>query len=253
EFARRRGAGGLAWAVVEDSGALRSPLARHMSDAEIDGLLRATAARPGDVLFLGAGPPVPTRELLGEVRVALARDRGLVQAHGTPRAWSFAWVTGWPLFEWDDAGERWDAVNHPFTAPREADVDTFDVDPGAAVARAYDLVLNGVELGGGSIRLHSPDVQLRALAVLGVGEQEARERFGFLLRALSHGAPPHGGIAFGLDRLVMLLAGAGSIRDTIAFPKTQSGADPLTGAPAPADPAQLAEVGLRPLAPRPVD
>jgi aspartyl-tRNA synthetase len=246
EFAKRRGAKGLAWGVLEDDGSLRSPLAKFMSEAEVDGVREATGARLGDAVFFGAGKTRFTLELMGALRLALAQARGLVPAG----RWDFVWITDWPLFEWDEDAGRWDALHHPFTAPREDAVDLLENAPGEVPARGYDLVLNGVELGGGSIRIHRRDVQERVLAVLGIGEEEARERFGFLLDGLSYGAPPHGGIAFGLDRIVMLLAGAASLRDVIAFPKTASGTDPLTDAPGPVDEAQLAELGLR-LRPRP--
>jgi aspartyl-tRNA synthetase len=246
EFAKRRGAKGLAWGVVEGRHELRSPLAKFMAADEIDALFAATGAKPGDAIFFGAGATRFTQELMGALRVALARQRGLVPEPGQPTdKWNFVWVTDWPLFERDDDEGRWDAVHHPFTAPTEASAGLMEEDPGAAVSRAYDLALNGTELGGGSIRIHRRDVQERAFRVLGISEEEAEERFGFLLRGLSYGTPPHGGIAFGLDRIVMLMAGAASLRDVIPFPKTQSGADPLTDAPAPVDEAQLAELGLR--------
>ncbi|MDP9405961.1 MAG: aspartate--tRNA ligase [Actinomycetota bacterium] len=245
DFAKARGAKGLAWAVVESPTALRSPLAKFMSDEEMTALVAATGAAAGDAVFFGAGPTVATRELLGALRVALAADRGLVPAD----RWDFVWVTDWPMFEWDDDAKRWDAVHHPFTAPHERWLDRLEQAPGEATARAYDLALNGVELGGGSIRIHRRDVQERVFALLGISAEEAAERFGFFLRGLSYGAPPHGGIAFGLDRLVMLMAGGTSLRDVIPFPKTQSGSDPLTDAPAPVDAALLAAVGLRALPP----
>ncbi|HVM15272.1 MAG TPA: aspartate--tRNA ligase [Egibacteraceae bacterium] len=245
EFARGRGAKGLAWAVVEDDGSLRSPLAKFMSDDEVADLRATTKADPGDAIFFGAGETRFTQELLGALRVALARARGLVPED----RWDFVWVTRWPLLEWDADRQRWDAMHHPFTAPDEASLDRLEEAPGEAMSRAYDLALNGAELGGGSIRIHRRDVQQRVFALLGIGEEEADEKFGFLLDALSYGAPPHGGIAFGLDRIAMLMAGAASLRDVIAFPKTQSGADPMTAAPSDANPGALAEVGLRLLPP----
>ncbi|MDP8969069.1 MAG: aspartate--tRNA ligase [Actinomycetota bacterium] len=250
EFARRRGAKGLAWAVVEDAGRLRSPLAKFLSESEVAGLLEATGARAGDALFFAAGPGRFAQELLGALRLALARDRGLFAqdtrevAQGT---WGFLWLTDPPLFEWNEGEHRWDSVHHPFTMPTTEWIDRLEEDPGKATARAYDLIINGVELGGGSIRIHRRDVQRRVFKLLAIDEAEAEDRFGFLLRALGYGAPPHGGIAFGLDRLVMVMAGCESIRDVIAFPKTQSGTDPLTDAPAPIDSRQFADLGLRPL------
>jgi aspartyl-tRNA synthetase len=243
DFARSRGAKGLAWGVVEPDGTLRSPLTKFMSDTEVPALLAATSAQAGDALFFGAGETRFTQELMGAVRSALARDRGLLPDD----AWNFVWVTDFPMFEQGDG--RWDAVHHPFTAPMQDWEDRFDDDPGAALARGYDLALNGVELGGGSIRIHRSDVQARVFALLGIDEAEAQEKFGFLLQGLSFGAPPHGGIAFGLDRIAMVMAGAASLREVIAFPKTASGSDPLTGAPGAVEDSQLAEVGLRRLPP----
>ncbi len=244
-FARARGAKGLAWAVVEGDGSLRSPLAKYLRDDEVKALVEVAGAAPGDALFMAAGPDRQARELLGALRVALATERGMIPEG----RWDFVWVTRWPLFAWDPERQRWDAEHHPFTAPEAAWADRLEQDPGAVIARAYDLALNGVELGGGSIRIADLDLQRRVFGLLGIDETEAQERFGFFLRALRYGTPPHGGIAFGLDRIVMLLAGGSSIREVIPFPKTQSGGDPLTGAPAPAQPAQLAEVGLRAIAP----
>ncbi len=242
DFARARGAKGLAWGVLEEGLRLRSPLAKFMSPAELDGLSLAARGQPGDALFFAAGPARQAQELLGALRVALARDRGLVD----PDRRDFLWVVGFPMFAHDPEGGRWDPEHHPFTAPTPETADALSTDPGAVRARAYDLVLNGVELGGGSIRIAERDLQLQVLAAVGIDEAAAREQFGFLLDALGSGAPPHGGIALGLDRLVMVMAGASSLREVIAFPKTQSGADPLTGAPAPADLEQLAALGLRP-------
>ncbi len=249
EFAKRRGAKGLAWGVVEDGEAgtptLRSPLTKFMTDEEVAGIIAACEAAVGDAIFFGAGPTQFARELMGAVRVALAHDRGLVPAG----EWRFVWVTEWPMFEWAEDEKRWDALHHPFTAPAEGTEGTFHDDPGPALARAYDLALNGTELGGGSIRIHDRGVQERVFELLGISAEDAEERFGFLLRGLSFGAPPHGGIAFGLDRIVMLMTGATSLRDVIPFPKTQSGGDPMTDAPAGVDEPQLTELGLRLLPP----
>ncbi len=244
EWAKSRGAAGLAWLAVEEAG-LRSPLDKFLSDAERAELRRATGARPGDLLLVAADRTPLAQTVLGELRTLLAAERGLIP----PGRWAFVWVTEFPLFEWDDEQGRWKAAHHPFTAPAPQWQDSFTSHPGQATARAYDLVLNGYELGSGSIRIHQADLQRRMFEALEIKADQAEERFGFLLRGLSFGAPPHGGFAFGLDRLVMLLAGAGSIRDTIAFPKTQSGTDPLTGAPAEVDDAQLAEVLLKRLPP----
>jgi len=240
DWAKARRAKGLAWGVVEDDGSLRSPLSKFMSDEEIAGLLGATGASPGDAIFFGAGPAHFTRELMGALRVAIAHDRGLVEED----RWAFLWITPMALFEPTDGG-GWKPGNHPFTAPAGDWVDGFADAPGEAISRGYDVILNGTELGGGSMRIHDRELQLRMLDFLGIDAEEAEARFGFLLRALEHGAPPHGGIAFGLDRLVMLLAGRGSIRDVIAFPKTQTGGCPLTDAPAPFEDAALHELGLR--------
>ena len=244
EWAKGRGAKGLAWAIVEEA-ELRSPLTKFMSEAEVEGLRRVTEAQPGDALFFAAGQTRFSQELLGGLRGHLARERGLIPEG----LWNFLWIIEPPVVEWNADEQRWDAVHHPFTAPTDASLERLEEAPGEAVARAYDCVLNGVELGGGSIRIHRRDVQSRVFALLGIGEEEAAEKFGFLLKGLSYGAPPHGGIAFGLDRLVMLMAGASSIRDVMAFPKTASGGDPMTGAPSAADARQLSEVGLRPLPP----
>ena len=244
-WVRERGAKGLAWVAVEEEG-LRSPLDKFFSDAERAELRRVTGAVAGDLVLVVADRTRLGRAILGELRTRLAAERGLVPEG----RWAFAWITEFPMFEWDEQAGRWDALHHPFTSPSLKWEDRFDEAPGEATARAYDLVLNGVELGGGSIRVHQAEVQRRIFEVLGIGADEAEEKFGFLLRGLSFGAPPHGGIAFGLDRVVMLLAGMDSIREVIAFPKTQSGADPLTGAPAEVSDAQLAEVLLR-LVPRP--
>jgi aspartyl-tRNA synthetase len=242
--AKARGAGGLAWVAVEPQ-RLRSPLDKFFTEAERDGLRQATGARPGDLLLLAADRTPVAQTVLGDLRVRLAAERGLVPEG----RWEFLWVTEFPMFEWDQEAGRWDPAHHPFTAPAPKWADTFADAPEEATARAYDLVLNGHELGSGSIRIHRADTQRKVFEALGIGQQEAEERFGFFLEGLAFGAPPHGGFAFGLDRLYMLLAGTPSIRDVITFPKTQSGADPLTGAPTPVPDDQLAEVRLRPLKP----
>jgi aspartyl-tRNA synthetase len=198
-----------------------------------------------DVLFVMAGSSwTKACGILGQIRLELARDRGLVQD-----GWKFAWVTEFPLFEWDDDAKRWSAVHHPFTAPMDEDAEYLTSDPGRVRSRAYDIVLNGIELGGGSIRIHNPETQSKVFSALNISPELARERFGFLLDALSYGTPPHGGIALGLDRIVMLLCGAKSIREVMAFPKNQKAQCPLTNAPSGVDPAQLEQLYILSAAP----
>ncbi len=233
ERARELGAGGLVWAVVEEGGSWRSPVAKFLSPAEMHSTVERLGAAPGDALFIVADRPQLAASVLGALRVEAAP--ATVSGH------DIYWVTDFPMFEWNSEAQRLDPLHHPFTAPKG---DLSD-DPLTWRSRAYDLVVDGWELGGGSIRIHDPELQLRVLDALGIDEQEARDKFGFLLDALRYGAPPHGGIAFGLDRLVALLAGRESIRDVIAFPKSASGADPLTGAPATVADAQLRELGIR--------
>jgi aspartyl-tRNA synthetase len=199
-----------------------------------------TGAADGDLIFFGADKAVIVNESLGALRVKLGHDRGLMSGD-----WQPLWVVDFPMFEWDEGESRWQALHHPFTAPKEDHLGLLDADPAAALSRAYDMVLNGTELGGGSIRIHRPEVQQQVFRLLGIGEEEAQEKFGFLLTALRYGCPPHGGLAFGLDRLVMLMAGAGSIRDVMAFPKTQTAACPLTQAPSDVSAAQLRELSIR--------
>jgi aspartyl-tRNA synthetase len=234
--ARELGAKGLVWAVVEGDGTLRSPVARFL-----DGLGDDLGAAPGDLILLVADLEPVAQAVLGGLRTRLAERHALVPEG----AWAPVWVVDFPLVDWNEGEGRWDSVHHPFTAPRPEDLARLEDDPGSVLSRAYDVVVNGLEIGGGSIRIHDPEVQERVFAVIGMDAEEAEARFGFLLRALRLGAPPHGGIAFGLDRIVMLLAGERSIRDVMAFPKTATGSDPLTGAPAPVAAAQLRELGVR--------
>ena len=241
EFAQGQGAGGLVWAYLEEGGGWRSPVAKFLSDAERAAMSGLLEASPGDLLLLVADDAGVAAQTLGALRLELGARFGLI-----PQGeWRPLWVTDFPLVEWNDDEGRWDALHHPFTSPTEESLATLESDPPGARARAYDLVLNGTELGGGSIRINRADVQYRVLETLGIARAQADQRFGFLIEALKHGAPPHGGIAFGLDRMAALLAGRDSIRDVIAFPKTASGTDPLTGAPAPLEAEQLRELGIR--------
>jgi aspartyl-tRNA synthetase len=243
EWAKQRGARGLAYVTVAEDGSLGGPVAKNISDSEREGLVAATGAEPGDCIFFAAGRAHEARGLLAAARDEIARRLGLIDES----QWSFVWIVDAPMFEevdLDDGSTAWTAVHHPFTSPNAESLDTFDMRPGGALAWAYDLVCNGNEIGGGSIRIHSREVQHRAFKVLGIDDEQAQEKFGFLLEAFKYGPPPHGGIAFGWDRIVMLLAGASSLRDVIAFPKTGAGQDPLTGAPTPITAAQRDEAGV---------
>jgi aspartyl-tRNA synthetase len=243
EWARQRGAKGLAYVTIAEDGALGGPVAKNISESERAGLADAAGARPGDCIFFAAGRRSEALALLGATRLEIARRLDLVDES----AWSFVWVVDAPMFEevQDEQGQWiWTAVHHPFTAPNPDWADGFEDAPGDALAHAYDIVCNGNEIGGGSIRIHRSEMQQRVFAVLGLSQGEASEKFGFLLEAFAFGPPPHGGIAFGWDRIVMLLTGATSLREVIAFPKTGGGADPLTGAPTPITAGQRAEAGI---------
>ncbi len=237
ERAQELGAKGLVWAFREGDG-WRSPTAKFLSAKELSALNIELDAEEGDLLLIVADSTKTANTVLGQLRLDLAERFELVD----PDSHAFCWIVDWPLFEWNEDGERWDPLHHPFTAP---DGDLDPADPGKARAKAYDIVWNGQELGGGSIRISDPATQQKAFEAIGIDEAEAESRFGFLLQALRYGAPPHGGIAYGLDRFVQRVVDADSIRDVIAFPKAASGMDPLTGAPAPVDPAQLRDLGLQ--------
>jgi len=241
DWARSRGARGLAYVLIAADGTVSEagPVARHLSADERAGLPAATGAAPGDCVFFAAGTPAAARGLLGAARLEIGARCDLID----PTAWAFTWVIDAPMFE-DDGEGGWTSVHHPFTAPLPDWADKFTAEPGGALADAYDMVCNGTEIGGGSIRIHSPAMQQQVFDVIGLSREEARSQFGFLLDALRYGPPPHGGIAFGWDRMLMLLTGRETIRDVIAFPKAASGSDPLTGAPTPITPEQRKEAGV---------
>jgi len=244
EYVGRYGARGLAYIKCNDieqgREGLQSPILKFLPDDAIGEILLRTGAKSGDLIFFGADKEKIVNESLGALRIKVAQDLGLVED-----GWRFLWVVDFPMFDRDEREGRWTALHHPFTAPTTTDVNELEANPGEMLSRAYDMVLNGTELGGGSIRIHQVEMQQRVLKLLGIGEQEAEDKFGFLLNALKYGCPPHGGIAFGLDRMVMLMAGANSIRDVMAFPKTQTAACLLTQAPSPVSDKQLEELSIR--------
>lgn len=244
QFVSKYGAKGLAYIKVNEIAkgrdGLQSPILKFLPDATVTGIMERTGAADGDLIFFGADSAKVVSEALGALRIRLGHDRNLLTG-----PWEPLWVVDFPMFERDEGENRWVALHHPFTAPNSDDPKALNANPGEALSRAYDMVLNGTELGGGSVRIHREEMQAAVFELLGIGQEEAREKFGFLLDALKYGCPPHGGIAFGLDRLVMLMVGAQSIRDVMAFPKTQSAACPLTNAPSPAGGKQLRELGIR--------
>ncbi len=239
QFVATYGAKGLAYLKVNPEG-LQSPIVKFLPENVLKEIVTRTGAQAGDVIFFGADKAKIVNDSLGALRVRLGQDKGLVE-----KGWRALWVVDFPMFEWDEEGKRWSAMHHPFTSPKDGHEERLAADPGKALAKGYDLVLNGWEIGGGSVRIHRAEVQSKVFKALGISEEEAKAKFGFLLENLQYGAPPHGGIAFGLDRLVALMAGAESIRDVIAFPKTQRAQDLLVQAPSPVDEKQLRELGLR--------
>jgi len=243
DWAKARGAKGLAYILVQADGSLAGPVAKNLSEKESAAIANTVGAKSGDAIFFAAGTKVSSQNLLGAVRLEIAARCNLID----DSAWKFVWIVDAPMFELIDSenpASGWTAVHHPFTGPKPEFADSFDKQPGDALAYAYDIVLNGNEIGGGSIRIHQRDMQQRVFKTIGLSQSEAERKFGFLLEAFNYGPPPHGGIALGLDRLAALLAGAQSIREVIAFPKTASGGDPLTGAPTPITPAQRKETGV---------
>jgi len=249
DFVKIYGAKGLAWIKVNDAGkgreGLQSPIVKNLHDAAITAIIARTGARNGDLIFFGADKAKIVNDAIGALRVKIGHSEFGKKNGLFEDKWAPLWVVDFPMFEYDDDGERWNAVHHPFTAPKDGHEDYMDSDPGKCIAKAYDMVLNGWELGGGSIRIHRAEVQSKVFSALKIGPEEAQLKFGFLLDALQYGAPPHGGLAFGLDRLVTLMTKAESIRDVIAFPKTQRAQDLLTHAPSPVDEKQLRELHIR--------
>jgi aspartyl-tRNA synthetase len=244
KFVAIYGAKGLAYIKVNDVAkgrdGLQSPILKFLPDDVIEEIMRRTAAEDGDLVFFGADKAHIVNEALGALRVKLGEDRGLMEGE-----WKPLWVVDFPMFEWDENADRWISLHHPFTAPKEEHLGLLESDPGACHSRAYDMVLNGTELGGGSMRIFRSQVQMRVFELLGISDEEAEDKFGFLVKALKYGCPPHGGLAFGLDRLVMLMACAQSIREVMAFPKTQTASCPLTDAPSAVADTQLRELNIR--------
>jgi aspartyl-tRNA synthetase len=244
KFVAIYGARGLAYVKVNDAAqgreGLQSPILKFLPDSAVEGIMRRTGAETGDLVFFGADKANVVNEALGALRVKLGHDLGLIS-----QDWQPLWVVDFPMFEWEGGESRWQALHHPFTAPKAEHVGLLETAPGDTLSRAYDMVINGTEVGGGSVRIHQEAVQQQVFHLLGIDEQEAEEKFGFLLTALRYGCPPHGGLAFGLDRLVMLMSGASSIRDVMAFPKTQSASCLLTQAPSEVSQGQLRELHLR--------
>ena len=256
EFVKIYGAKGLAWIKVNDAGkgreGLQSPIVKNLHDAAIAEILKRTGAQSGDIIFFGADKARIVNDSIGALRLKVGHSELGKKAGLLSKGWKPLWVVDFPMFEFDEEGQRWSAVHHPFTAPKDGHEDWMDTDPGRCIAKAYDMVLNGWELGGGSVRIHRAEVQSKVFNALKIGPEEAQQKFGFLLDALQYGAPPHGGLAFGLDRIVTMMAGAESIRDVIAFPKTQRAQCLLTHAPSPVDEKQLRELHIRLRNPQPV-
>jgi aspartyl-tRNA synthetase len=249
EFVKIYGAKGLAWIKVNDvqkgREGLQSPIVKNLHDKSLEELLAKTGACNGDLIFFGADKAKVVNDSIGALRVKIGHSE-FGKAHKLVQGeWEPLWVVDFPMFEYDDDAQRWNAVHHPFTSPKDGHEDWLETDPGRCIAKAYDVVLNGIELGGGSVRIHREEVQSKVFRALKINAEEAQAKFGFLLDALQYGAPPHGGIAIGLDRFVMLMTGAESLRDVIAFPKTQRAQDLLTNAPGPVDEKQLRELHIR--------